>query len=120
MTITNRCLSTIKYLDSIWGLENCVTKQYGQFKKNGQPKKAALEWPPFSCDLSVLDCGIWSWLKRTAIMKTKNGFYGSELEAIKCLKEAWDELPISMINNCFDNFERRLEKVLETEGEYTE
>ena len=53
-------------------------------------------------------------------MKTRYGFYENEIHAIKCLTDAWAELPISMINKCFDNFEARLRKVLQTEGEYTD
>ena len=106
-------------LDSLFGLENIVSKQNKPVVQNGVNKMVKAEWPPYSCDLNICDVVVWPMLKRLGILETENGCYLGIEHAISCLKKVWLEKREQFqraINNSIDNHLKRLQQVYLTNG----
>ena len=67
------------------------------------------DWPPNSPDLNPLDYGIWGILDAEVYRKPPKS-----LEALKRrIQQTWDQLQITIVNNCIDSFKKRLRKCVE-------
>ena len=70
------------------------------------------DWPPNSPDLNPLDYGIWGILEGEVYRKPPKS-----LEALKRrIQETWDQLQITIVNNCIDSFKKRLRKCVDAKG----
>lgn len=72
---------------------------------------AVATWPPYSPDLNPIET-VWNDLKRRVAKKGPT----STAALKKATKEAWDELPQSIIDNHVLGFQARLKRCLERKG----
>ena len=74
-------------------------------------------WPANSPDLNPVDYCVWGILER-------NVYRGRKITNIDQLKaaivEEWDKLPQDVIDNCINDFKKRLKLVVENEGRHIE
>ena len=106
-------------LDSLWGLENVVSKQNKPVIVNRESKNVRVQWPPYSCDLNICDVVVWPMLKRLGILETETGCYNGVEHAIYCLTKVWEEKREQFqraINNAVNNHIKRLQQVYLTNG----
>jgi transposase len=84
-----------------------LTKKW--FADNGVP---VIDWPAQSPDLNPIEKNLWSILDE----RTKGRRPASEDALFKCLQEAWDALPIDLLEKLADSMPRRLQAVIENNG----
>jgi len=80
---------------------------HGYLKRKGIT--ILLKWPPYSCDLNVIE-GLWAELQRRVGLLGPSNL--AELTA--AAKKAWNAIPMAMINSFIDGFAAKLERVLQT------
>ena len=74
------------------------------------------DWPPNSPDLNPLDYGIWGILEAEVYRNPPKS-----LEALKRrIQQTWDQLQITIVNNCIDSFKKRLRKCIDAKGAHFE
>lgn len=69
-------------------------------------------WPPKSPDLAIMDYFSWGWMKnrvRKSKFKTTAGLK-------RAIIRAWNDLPQKSIQNAFDSWANRVQKVIDAEG----
>jgi hypothetical protein len=72
-----------------------------------------LDWPPHSLELSPIEM-LWSLIKR----RLKGRRFENENELFIAIETAWNEVPMSVINNLVERLKARLQVCLELAGEY--
>uniref|UniRef100_A0A914EJA5 Uncharacterized protein n=1 Tax=Acrobeloides nanus TaxID=290746 RepID=A0A914EJA5_9BILA len=73
-------------------------------------------WPASSPDLNPLDYSIWSLLEADVNAEEHNS-----VESLKnAISEAFERLPIEVINQAVDNWMKRLDAVIKAKGRHFE
>uniref|UniRef100_A0A914E349 Tc1-like transposase DDE domain-containing protein n=1 Tax=Acrobeloides nanus TaxID=290746 RepID=A0A914E349_9BILA len=74
------------------------------------------EWPASSPDLNPLDYSIWSLLEADVNAEEHNS-----VESLKnAISEAFERLPMEVINQAVDNWMKRLDAVIKAKGGHFE
>ena len=76
-------------------------------------KKKALQNPPSSPDLCVVDCHLWDHLDK--LVQSKEPKTTQELES--CIAQAWPEVDREEVSRAIGSWPRRLAKCIEKEGD---
>jgi transposase len=71
------------------------------------------DWPPYSPDLNPIEMA-WAMLKRKVAVRRD---ILTQEQLVAACKQAWDRIPIAVINKLIDKFEGRLQAVLASKGE---
>ena len=82
------------------------------FQKIGIPLITKDKWPSKSPDLAPMDFFVWGWMKgklRKKRFRTKDGMR-------RAIKAVWNELPQEYIQNAFDSWAERCQKVIDANG----
>lgn len=72
-----------------------------------------LNWPPQSPDLNIIE-NVWSLLKRKRTVSLNK----NREETISELTSLWEEIPPEILRNLVDSVPRRLQKVINSKGDY--
>ena len=70
--------------------------------------------PPYSPDIAPSDFFLFGYIKN----KMEGQSYESRKEVKKCITDILQQIPTDMLKRVFDEWERRLEQVIHTKGEY--
>lgn len=72
-----------------------------------------LSWPPYSPDLNIME-NLWGWLSRQIYSGGKQ--YDNVTELINAIKNAWNEVPASLLTSLFSSMKRRIFEVISKNG----
>ena len=70
--------------------------------------------PPYSPDIAPSDFFLFGYIKN----KMEGQSYESRKEVKKCITDILQQIPTDMLKRVFEEWERRLEQVIHTKGEY--
>lgn len=82
------------------------------FTRNNIPVIPKDKWPPKSPDLAPMDYFVWGWIKRR-VRKSK---FETTAGLKRAIIRAWKALPQKFIQNAFDKWSDRVQKVINAEG----
>lgn len=74
---------------------------------------SVLNWPPYSPDLNIME-NLWGWLSRQIYSGGKQ--YDNVPELINAIKNAWNEVPASLLSSLFSSMKRRIFEVISKNG----
>ena len=82
------------------------------FKEKGIKVITKEQWPAKSPDCAPMDFFVFGWLKNQLRKKRFRTSAGLK----RALKQCWRELPQGFIQNAFDSWPRRIQKVIDAKG----
>jgi histone-lysine N-methyltransferase SETMAR len=85
-----------------------VADEFDDLKLNRVPH------PPYSPDLSLCDFWLFGMLKH----QIKDRTFRATEEILNAIRDLWNEVTSDQLHSVFFNWMRRLEYVIEHEGEY--
>ncbi|EED17445.1 transposable element tc3 transposase, putative [Talaromyces stipitatus ATCC 10500] len=75
-----------------------------------------IHWPPFSPDLNPIEMG-WNWMKDFIQANFPDNLNANDLRI--ALKEAWEALPESFLEELIESMPERCKAIIEAKGGYT-
>ena len=72
------------------------------------------DWPPLSPDLNPIERA-WDWCRR--YLQDKDFHAETNQELVDGWNEAWDALPLDLVNSWFEEMRSRLQKVIQQKGD---
>lgn len=76
----------------------------------------ATEWPPHSPDCNPLDYCVWNLVRENVYRGRGNQGFQTLDELSNAARQAWEDVPLNVIQKCIDRFFPRLEAVAQAEG----
>ena len=76
------------------------------------------KWPPKSSDLNPLDYSIWGAMEKS-VYHRRSGFDSVD-KLIDAMESAWDSLSERLINSAIDQWQERLQMVVNENGGHIE